>query len=76
VRLARSPPHSRGQRLTRARSITSFGDRPNERGAVLDYFRSHFSAAHRRRQRAEYGDGRKLYCHYTTVVVRPHPRRG
>ncbi|THH16106.1 hypothetical protein EW146_g4480 [Bondarzewia mesenterica] len=45
-------------------SITSYGDRPNEYEAVLQYFRSHFLQVHRRNNEQK----RVLYTHFTSVV--------
>lgn len=42
---------SRPTRLTgrRARSISSYGDRPNDYEEVCEYFRAHFIQVHRRK---------------------------
>jgi hypothetical protein len=45
-------------------SIVSFGDRPNEFEAAVQYFRAHFLQVHRRNNE----NRRVLYTHLTSVV--------
>ncbi|OCH94427.1 G-protein alpha subunit [Obba rivulosa] len=44
--------------------ITSYGDRPNEFDAVVNYFRAHFTQVHKRNNE----NNRVLYTHLTSVV--------
>lgn len=55
-----------GTDLPLSRSITSFGDRPNDYETVVQYFRAHFLQVHRRNNE----NRRVLYTHFTSVVVR------
>ncbi|KAJ7140960.1 guanine nucleotide binding protein, alpha subunit [Mycena epipterygia] len=44
--------------------ITSYGDRPNNFSTVAEYFRSHFLAAHKKRDIFQ----RSLYVHFTSML--------
>ena len=50
-------------------SITSYGDRPMEFEAVVNYFKQHFTQVHKRNNENK----RVLYTHLTSVVVSDHP---
>lgn len=48
-----------------SRSITSYGNRPNDFKSVVDYFRAHFLQVHRKNNEKK----RVLYSHLTNAVV-------
>lgn len=51
--------------LTPVHSILSYGDRPNEFDAVVNYFKAHFLQVHKRNNE----NRRILYTHLTNVTV-------
>ncbi|KAJ7803762.1 G-protein alpha subunit-domain-containing protein [Mycena olivaceomarginata] len=46
--------------------IVSYGNRPNNYSTAAEYFRTHFLAAHKKKDAFQ----RRLYVHFTTMLVR------